>query len=134
MILDGIEQENHEKASAYKDGVHDEVFEGQHRKVTIKSVGYTGWKIVGVVSDKAAQLSTVKNIIFLIALVMSFMLILSIINSYISKKVTIPIEHLEGAVKRIAEGDLETTIEERGAYEISHLGRSIRKMKCGSRN
>ena len=60
MILDGIEQENHEKASAYKDGVHDEVFEGQHRKVTIKSVGYTGWKIVGVVSDKAAQLSTVK--------------------------------------------------------------------------
>ncbi len=129
LILDGIEQENHEKASAYKDGVHDEVFEGQHRKVTIKSVGYTGWKIVGVVSDKAAQLSTVKNIIFLIALVMSFMLILSIINSYISKKVTIPIEHLEGAVKRIAEGDLETTIEERGAYEISHLGRSIRKMK-----
>ena len=97
--------------------------------MTIKSVGYTGWKIVGVVSDKAAQLSTVKNIIFLIALVMSFMLILSIINSYISKKVTIPIEHLEGAVKRIAEGDLETTIEERGAYEISHLGRSIRKMK-----
>lgn len=67
------------------------MFEGQHRKVTIKSVGYTGWKIVGVVSDKAAQLSTVKNIIFLIALVMSFMLILSIINSYISKKVTIPI-------------------------------------------
>lgn len=129
LILDGIEQENHEKASAYKDGGHDEVFEGQHRKVTIKSVGYTGWKIVGVVSDKAAQLSTVKNIIFLIALVMSFMLILSIINSYISKKVTIPIEHLEGAVKRIAEGDLETTIEERGAYEISHLGRSIRKMK-----
>ena len=32
-------------------------------------------------------------------------------------------------MKRIAEGDLETTIEERGAYEISHLGRSIRKMK-----
>ena len=116
LILDGIEQENHEKASAYKDGVHDEVFEGQHRKVTIKSVGYTGWKIVGVVPDKAAQLSTVKNIIFLIALVMSFMLILSIINSYISKKVTIPIEHLEGAVKRIAEGGFGNN--DRGARSI----------------
>ena len=84
--------------------------------MTVKSVGYTGWKIVGVVSDKAAQFSTVKNIIFLIALVLSFMLILAIINSYISREGDNPDRTFGGTVEqncRRRSGD-----DDRGAGRI----------------
>ncbi len=31
----------------YRDGIHEEMFQGKKRAVTVKTVGYTGWKIIG---------------------------------------------------------------------------------------
>ena len=33
----------------YKEGVYDEEFEGEHRKVVVNTISYTGWKLVGVI-------------------------------------------------------------------------------------
>lgn len=128
LILDGIEKETHVEAAGRRDGVYEEVLDGEKRRITVQTVGYTGWKIVSVIPGGAVQLSTAKNLLFLIALALIFMLLLAVINSYISRKVTIPLEHLESAVKKISEGELEIEMEERGSYEIRRLGDSIKKM------
>ena len=49
MIYAGLEEENNLAAAGYRDGSHRESFGGRERQVTVKTVGYTGWKLVGVV-------------------------------------------------------------------------------------
>ena len=62
---------------------------------------------------------------FIIALVL---FILTIINSYISSRITDPIKELEKSVNQIEEGNLETEVYTGGSYEIQHLGKSIQNM------
>ncbi|MDE6841667.1 MAG: cache domain-containing protein, partial [Oscillospiraceae bacterium] len=49
LIYSGLLEENNLTAAGYPDGSHHERFQGQEREVTVKTVGYTGWKLVGVV-------------------------------------------------------------------------------------
>ena len=49
LIYAGLLEENNLDAASYADGVHSETFQGQRRQVAVKTVGYTGWKLVGVV-------------------------------------------------------------------------------------
>ena len=49
QISDGICSENSEAAAKYKDGIYDETFEGEQRKVIVNTISYTGWKLVGVI-------------------------------------------------------------------------------------
>lgn len=46
LIYAGLQQENNLTAAGYTDGSHQEQFQGQSRQVTVKTVGYTGWKLV----------------------------------------------------------------------------------------
>ncbi len=41
LIDSGRVQEDHQKAAGYRDGTYEEVFQGEKRYVTVKSVGYT---------------------------------------------------------------------------------------------
>ena len=63
--------------------------------------------------------------VFIIAFVL---FILSIINSYISTRITDPIKELEKAVNEIEQGNLEVEVRSAGSYEIQHLGTSIQSM------
>ena len=47
LIYAGLLEENNLAAANYADGTHTETFQGQRRSVTVKTVGYTGWKLVG---------------------------------------------------------------------------------------
>ena len=42
-------EENNLHAAQYPDGSHEELFQGRQRQVIVRTVGYTGWKLVGVV-------------------------------------------------------------------------------------
>ena len=48
LIDSGIVKENNRESAGLKDGNYEEVFDGEKRIVSVKTVGYTGWKIVGV--------------------------------------------------------------------------------------
>ena len=114
LIDSGRMQENNVAAAAYKDGNHMEEFDGSSRFVTIKSIGYTGWKVVGRLF-----------IVFIIALIL---FILALINSYISSRITNPIKELEKSVGILEEGNLDVPVYAGGSYEIQHLGKSIGDM------
>ena len=49
QISNGIGSESSRQAAACKDGVYDEYFEGERRKVIVNTISYTGWKLVGVI-------------------------------------------------------------------------------------
>lgn len=128
LIDSGIVQENHAKAAKRRDGNYEEVFNGEKRMVTVKTVGYTGWKVVGVTPLDGMSLNSIKTKLLIVFMVAFVLFLLSIINSYISTKITDPIKDLEQAVKEIELGNLEIEVKRGGSHEIQNLGISIQRM------
>ena len=114
--------------AAYKDGNHMEEFDGSSRFVTIKSIGYTGWKVVGVTPENVVTLNTIKTRLFIVFIIALILFILALINSYISSRITNPIKELEKSVGILEEGNLDVPVYAGGSYEIQHLGKSIGDM------
>ena len=66
QLLDsGWVQENNGRAAGYSDGNHEEIFAGKKRMATVKTIGYTGWKVVGVTPENAVSLNTIKTRLFI---------------------------------------------------------------------
>ena len=128
LIYSNLYQENNLVDAKHEDGTYTENFENQRRLVTIKTVGYTGWKIIAVdpFQDIDFMYSRFKTYTVLIAIFI--ILILIFINILLSSRIANPIENLEHYVKKIEEGDFEQQIEVSGSYEIEHLGKAINSM------
>lgn len=128
LIDAGLEQENIQTAAGYRDGNYQETFQGKKRDVAVKTVGYTGWKVIGVTPKPGFTLNNIKTRLFLVFVVAFFLFLLFLINSLISSRITAPIKELEKSVNALEEGELDTEISVGGSYEIRHLGRSIGEM------
>lgn len=128
LIDSGRLTENNLAAAGYKDGNLMETYEGRRRMITVKSIGYTGWKVVGVTPGNVVSLNTIKTRVFIIFIITLILFILTMINSYISSRITNPIKELEKSVGILEEGDLSTPVSMGGSYEIRHLGASINNM------
>lgn len=128
LIDSGIVKENNQESAGLKDGNYEEVFDGEKRIVSVKTVGYTGWKIVGVTPLDGMSLNNIKTKLLIVFIIAFVLFILSIINSYISTRITDPIKELEKAVNEIEQGNLEVEVRSAGSYEIQHLGTSIQSM------
>ena len=128
LIDAGLEQENTLAVKSYRDGDYQEKYRGKQRDVVVKSVGYTGWKLVGVTPKQGFSLNNLKTRLFMVFVIAFFLFLLALINSYISSRITAPIEELEKSVNALEEGALDTEVYQGGSYEIQHLGRSIGDM------
>lgn len=128
LIETGQLKENTAAALNYKDGSYREYYDGENRNISVKSVGYTGWKLIGVTPEKGLPLSDLKMRLFVAFVAASFLLALVLINAFISSRITNPIQELERSVNAIEAGELDTEVYTGGSYEIRHLGRSIGDM------
>ncbi len=128
MIETGQMTENTAMAAGYRDGSFRERYEGEWREVSVKSVGYTGWKLLSVTPEKGLPLGNLKMRLFAVFVVGAFLLVLVLTNTFISSRITTPIQKLERSVNAIEAGDLDTEVYMGGSYEIRHLGRSIGDM------
>lgn len=128
MIETGQMSENIAVAADYRDGSYREKYGGEWREVSVKSVGYTGWKLLSVTPEKGLPLSNLKMRLFAVFVVAAFLLVLVLTNTFISSRITTPIQKLEKSVNAIETGDLDTVVYMGGSYEIRHLGRSIGEM------
>ena len=128
LIGTGQMEENVEAAVHYRDGSFQEVFGGEKREISVKSVGYTGWKLISVTPEKGLPLSNLKMRLFVVFVVAAFLFLLVLINAFISSRITTPIQELEKSVNAIEAGQLDAPGYLGGAYELRHLGRSIRDM------
>lgn len=128
LIDSGRMKENNMAAAGYKDGNHREKFNGETRNIIVKSIGYTGWKVVGVTPSHVVSLNTIKTRLFIVFIITLILAVLALINSYISSRITNPIKELEKSVAVLEDGDLEAAVSIGGSYEIKHLGNSIQNM------
>lgn len=128
LIDAGLEEDNIEAAMEYQGGDYQETYHGQKRYISVKTVGYTGWKIVGVIPKQRLTLNVIKTRLFMVFMVALFLFILAVINAYISSKITAPIQELEKSVNALESGKLDTEVYMGGSYEIRHLGKSIGDM------
>lgn len=128
-IYTGLVNENNIVAASYDDGDHIETFEGSKRAVIVKTVGYTGWKIVSVVPMKklTGEFNQLRAFMLIIITVTIFLIVFG--NIFISKIVTDPIRQLEASLKSIENGNFdENGIYIGGSHEIRHLGRTIKSL------
>ena len=52
LIFSNLIEENNIQDAALEDGIHKESFHGEERMLVVKTVGYTGWKIISVTPIK----------------------------------------------------------------------------------
>jgi two-component system sensor histidine kinase YesM len=128
LIASGLAKENNLVAATYDDGGHQETFNGEPRSIIVRTVGYTGWRIVGVIPQQGIVLNQLDNVLIIIAIFLMLFDIVILINSFISTKLTAPIKHLEESVQTLEYGDADKAIYQGGSYEIRHLGASIQGM------
>ena len=128
LIYSNLLEENNIVASTYDDGSIKEIFKGEDRLITVKTVGYTGWKVVCVtpIKDITSDYRRVGIIVIFILLLSIF--IFSYLNMIVSVRITNPIVELEKSVKQLENGDNNVDISIKGSYEIQHLGKAIKSM------
>lgn len=128
-LYSGLVKENNMNHILHEDGNFSEVFDGEEREIAIKTVGYTGWKIVSVSPVSELFLDADHLRIFMI-LIAAFILVLSIFGNYLlSMVVTDPIRRLEKSLIYLEEGTMdEDAIYNGGSSEIRHLSRTIKSM------
>lgn len=128
LIYSGLFEENNFPAAGYEDGTHIEKFGGEQRIITVKTVGYTGWKIVGVspMSDMTSGYARISLFVLFILLFLIFLMVYA--NIYVSSRIADPIKALENSVKELEGGNWEAPIYIGGSYEIRHLGKAIRSL------
>ncbi len=127
LIYAGLETENNLAAASLPDGVHTETFEGERRLVAVKTVGYTGWKLVGVVPRGGASDDS-YTFLFGLSMLLFSAFLMALLNFRISARISDPIRRLEQSVKELEAGAQEVAIREDGCYEVRRLAHSIASM------
>lgn len=125
LIHSGLYAENNKAAAGYDDGSHNEIFENTRRIITVKTVGYTGWKIISVTPESALRMGFDTTQYYMMLLILFMINIIIVVNQFISLKVAKPIKTLENSVRGLENGNLDTDIYIGGSYEIRHLGTTI---------
>lgn len=127
LIYAGLDTENNLAAASLADGTHTETFQGERRLVTVKTVGYTGWKLVGVVPRGGAS-DDGYTFLFGLSMLLFSAFLMALLNFRISARISDPIRRLEQSVKELEAGAQEVAIREDGCYEVRRLAHSIASM------
>ncbi len=126
QISNGIFKENNIAAAKYKDGIYDETFGGEHRKVLVNTISYTGWKLIGVIPYSAFTHGMFDMQYFIVMLVLLMTMMLAVINRIVSVRISSPILKLKDSVMEYEAGE-KPDIYIGGSLEIRHLGYSIQR-------
>ena len=128
LIYAGLLEENNQAAAAYSDGTYTEVFQSQRRQVTVKTVGYTGWKLVGVAPTESLRDNYSQLLLFALFVVSLSIFLLVFVNLRLSEWITAPMKKLDLAVRQLEKGAETADFDVDGPYEVEHLSHSVQSM------
>ncbi len=126
LIYTDLYQENNLAAAEYEDGSRQEEFLGEKRLVTVRTISYTGWKIVSVVPMSAFDMGISGMRFFVILLVALCMLMIILLNQLVSARIAKPLQRLNASVRDWESGNMNPDIYVGGSLEVEHLGRTLR--------
>ena len=98
------------------------------RSVIIRSAGYTGWSLIGVIPQRGLTMDSQQNILFMLAISLLYFSIIVLVNFILANRLTDPIKKLELSVQQAELGLAGPRIYSGGSHEIRQLGRSIQQM------
>lgn len=124
QISNGICDENSIVDAKYKDGVYKEKFNGKNRTVTVNTISYTGWKLVGVIPHTTFTQGMLNMRYFFMILMLLVAMMLVVVNRIVSVRISSPILKLNESVTEYEAGE-KPKIYIGGSSEIRHLGHSI---------
>ena len=125
LIRTGLLGEDNQDVSGYEDGTTREHFEKENRMVTVKTISYTGWKLVGVVPMETFSMGLEETRYLVILLVALALLATMILNQLVSARIAKPLKKLNDSVKEWEAGNLEPDIYVGGSLEVAHLGKTL---------
>lgn len=125
LIYSDLVNENNLVAASYDDGDYTEVFESEKRLITVKTAGYTGWKIVCVTPMSELIMNTKNMKAFMILILIFTIFLMVFADIFISAQIANPIKRLDESVKDLENGVLDGEVYIGGSHEIRHLGRTI---------
>lgn len=117
-----------EDLSKYHDGEYSLRIDGKKSSIIIRSAGYTGWKIIGVIPQKGLMLDDARNIQYLMIIITVYFSLSLLAIAVISNKLTVPIKKLDSSVRNMEQNLENAEIYVGGPKEVKHLGKSIRRM------
>ena len=130
LIYSNLYKENNRVAVAYEDGNRVEKFDGEERSVIVRTVGYTGWKIVSVTPVSQFSMNLVQMRFFFIVILAFSLILIIVLNLILSAQIANPIKKLENSVKDLEKDDVqpEAGIYIGGSQEVQHLGQAVQSM------
>ena len=114
-------------AKTYEDGAHRETFEGEDRMVAVKTVGYTGWKIVSVMPMEKflGDFSRTRTMAVMIIIVAILVMIFA--NQFVAVRVAKPLRNLEDSLTGIGMDREPQDVYKRQVF-ISHKMAELRQI------
>lgn len=126
LIYTDLFSENNLVAASYEDGSHKEEYDGEKRIVMVKTISYTGWKIVSVVPMSSFDMGISGMRMFVILLMSLSMLMIILLNQFVSANIAKPLKRLNDSVKDWEAGNMNPDIYVGGSLEVEHLGKTLR--------
>lgn len=126
LIYTNLYEENNYMAASYDDGSRQEEFQGQKRLVTVKTISYTGWKIVSVVPMSSFHMGLFGTRQLALLFVSLSILMLIVFNQLVSARIAKPLQKLNESVKEWESGNMNPDIYVGGSLEVEHLGKTLR--------
>lgn len=129
QLQHGVYTEKLGKKPITADGIHEEKLEGKRYLVRQRTVGYTGWKIIGIASLKEGVYEEYPIKLLIWCLFGGMGILVICINRYIVQKITGPIERLSKRAEQFDDSGFDKEIEEEGTYEVRQLAESFNQMR-----
>lgn len=126
LIHMGLYEENNTEAAGYEDTTVKENFHGEKRLVTVKTISYTGWKLISVVPMKSFSMGMTGMRNLVVLLVALTVLAVVILNQMVSARISKPLRRLNDSVKEWEAGIMNPDIYIGGSMEVEHLGKTLR--------
>lgn len=126
LIHMGLYEENNTEAAGYEDTTVKENFHGEKRLVTVKTISYTGWKLISVVPMKSFSMGMTGMRNLVVLLVALTVLAVVILNQMVSARISKPLRRLNDSVKEWEAGNMNPNIYIGGSMEVEHLGKTLR--------
>ena len=125
LIRSGVTAENSGEVLLHDDSSFRDHYNGDERIITVRTVAYTGWKLVRVIPMATFQTNILSTRYLLILLVALALLAILTVNQLISYRITMPLRKLDQSIEAWEAGERNPEIYVGGSAEVEHLGRTL---------
>lgn len=125
MMNAGLYVEETTNNASNPDGSYEQKVQGEDKIVLTKTVSYTGWKLIHVVSKSGYSLGLYKMRSMVIFFICATLLGILFINQQLSRGVTSPLIRLDESIREIENETLNPDIYIGGPKEVEHLGKTL---------